>query len=152
MEYYPLNEPMTWKTYKAMPDDLKAEYISGLAKKYHCGQQSLADMFGVSKSSICREVSRLKCWPFEPGQNHPSGKDVRAWNEFLGVNELEQVSPPPIEPAPKAEPKADGRINTVLTCGELTLSGQVSDVMARLESILGGDNRYTLTVKFEEVA
>ena len=162
VEYYSLNAPMKWATYKTMPDDLKAEYITSLANRYHVTQTDIAEMMGVSRSYMVKEIHRLQCWPFTAGKNHTAHKDILAWVKFLGdfnrpATEDPKTGCPELDTAREvpngseccSETKAS---NVVLTCGELTFSGRVSDVMARLESILGGNNRYTLTIKFEEAA
>lgn len=49
---YNLNKPMEWKTFKAMPDDLKIQYIKSLRETYGANDTQIAKMFGVSGWTI----------------------------------------------------------------------------------------------------
>lgn len=51
-ETYCLGKPMTWAQFKAMPDDLKIEYVKKLRKKYSVPDYALAEAMGVSRRTF----------------------------------------------------------------------------------------------------
>lgn len=56
---YRLNEPMTWKEFKAMPDDIKVSYISLLRQKYNVPDRHICKMMGTNACSFSQEMNRL---------------------------------------------------------------------------------------------
>lgn len=56
---YRLNEPMKWKEFKAMPDDLKITYIKLIREKYNADSKSIAEMMGVCYATATNEFRRL---------------------------------------------------------------------------------------------
>lgn len=56
---YRLNEPMKWKEFKAMPDDLKITYIKLIREKYNADSKSIAEMMGVCYATATKEFRRL---------------------------------------------------------------------------------------------
>lgn len=56
---YRLNEPMTWKEFKAMPDDIKVTYVKLLRERFDCFDGAIAEMMGVNKCTFSLEVKRL---------------------------------------------------------------------------------------------
>lgn len=51
---YQMNKPMTWEEFRAMPDDLQTQYLTGLRKTLSVTQGDLADMFGVVPKTVAR--------------------------------------------------------------------------------------------------
>lgn len=51
---YQMNKPMTWEEFRAMPDDLQRQYLTGLRKTFSVTQGDLADMFGVVPKTVAR--------------------------------------------------------------------------------------------------
>ena len=58
-KHYRLNDPMGWKEFKAMPDDLKITYINLLRKKFNVPGNHIAKMMGINTCSYSQEISRL---------------------------------------------------------------------------------------------
>lgn len=56
---YRLNEPMAWKEFKSMPDDIRITYIKMLRKKYNTPDQEIANMLGIGRQAFIKEVARL---------------------------------------------------------------------------------------------
>lgn len=56
---YRLNDPMAWKEFKSMPDDLKITYINLLRKKFNVPFMHIGKMLGVSQKTISEEIIRL---------------------------------------------------------------------------------------------
>lgn len=95
IETYKLNKAMGWKEYKALPDDLKAEYLAFLTEEYHVGGSKIAQMFGVCDQTVNNEKKRFGI------KNAPSSltrTEKKRWRDFCGAdreierNDIEQVT------------------------------------------------------------
>ncbi len=56
---YRLNDPMAWKEFKSMPDDLKITYIKLLRQKFNVPGNHIAKMMGINTCSYSQEINRL---------------------------------------------------------------------------------------------
>ena len=56
---YRLNDPMTWKEFRDMPDDLQVCYIKALRKKYNVSDKALSHAMGVTQQTFCKEIRKL---------------------------------------------------------------------------------------------
>lgn len=56
---YKLDEPMSWESFKAMPEDLQKKYILNLQETYQANNDMLGKMFGVTGVSVCRMRNAL---------------------------------------------------------------------------------------------
>lgn len=56
---YCLNSPMNWKSFKAMPDDIKVLYIRGIRERYGVENTKIAAMLGIHKVTFANEIKRL---------------------------------------------------------------------------------------------
>lgn len=56
---YRLNDPMAWKEFKSLPDDLKITYIKLLRKKFNVPGNHIAKMMGINTCSYSNEINRL---------------------------------------------------------------------------------------------
>lgn len=56
---YRLNDPMAWKEFKAMPDDIKCTYINLLRNKFNVPFLYIGKMLGCSQKTISAEIVRL---------------------------------------------------------------------------------------------
>lgn len=59
VESYRLNEPMSWKEFKAMPDDLKVDYIKLLRNKFGVPDCKIGEMMGINKAAMSQEIKRI---------------------------------------------------------------------------------------------
>lgn len=57
---YRLNEPMAWKEFKTMPDDIKVTYINLLRGKYGVPDGKIADMMGIHMVNFSKEMSQIR--------------------------------------------------------------------------------------------
>ena len=58
---YRLNDPMMWKEFKKLPDDIKTMYIKSIREKYDIPDQYIAEVMGVNPSTFCKTMKRLGC-------------------------------------------------------------------------------------------
>ena len=56
---YKMHDPMSWKEFLALPDDLKKEYIKYIRERFKATDTALADAFGVSLSHFCKLNKKL---------------------------------------------------------------------------------------------
>lgn len=56
---YNLNKPMSWYTFKSMPEDLQREYIVKCKEKYGARGRDLAEMFDVSRNGFSKAMMDL---------------------------------------------------------------------------------------------
>lgn len=149
---YRLNEPMKWHEFKTMPDDIKVSYIKLLRAKYDVPDSYLADMFGVTRSSMSLETRRLGI----VSTHSPRGKwDKEGWLAWVnGVSikadtddavPAEKVAEAVTE-VEEAEPVTDATEQTGATekatpcSGYLSFVGSADDAMKTVAALLGGAN------------
>ena len=56
---YRLNDPMTWKEFMSMPDDIKCTYVKLLRQKFNVPNKYIAEMLGVNNTYFSKEIGRL---------------------------------------------------------------------------------------------
>ena len=56
---YKMHDPMSWKEFLALPDDLKKEYVKYIRERFKATDTALADAFGVSLSHFCKLNKKL---------------------------------------------------------------------------------------------
>lgn len=54
IKYASLKKPMTWEEFKALPDDLKKQYVKFLRAKYNTPVKAFAEMFGVTGACVSK--------------------------------------------------------------------------------------------------
>lgn len=104
VQSYNLNSPMKWAQFKQMPDDIKREYLSSIISKYNPQQAALAEMFGISRNTVCNMFRELGI-PFRGNVSAVrTGRNDAfwAWVNSATVAEPEQESMP--DDIPTAEP------------------------------------------------
>lgn len=105
---YRLNEPMGWKEFKSMPDDIKVTYINLLRGKYGVPDAQIANMMNINKASFSDEMKRIG---LNVGHGVRSG--TTKWDKegfYSWVNGVDQLSTPVPAEEPIQEP--------VITCEE----------------------------------
>lgn len=158
---YKLNEPMSWKEFKAMPDDIKVTYIKLLREKFHPFDSAIADIMGINKVSFSQEIKRLG---LGHGEKHGG---YRTWNEkeafyawahgvpmkqeeepIADVEEKDEVT---VEPVPKETIKPIGKLIpvygehetyhfTIPKSGSAYYEGNITEVLNSVRMILGNAN------------
>ena len=56
---YRMTDPMTWKEFKKLPDDLKKVYIQNVRERFHAKSKDFQELFGCSHYTFDKEVARL---------------------------------------------------------------------------------------------
>ena len=96
---YRLNDPMTWKEFKLLPDDLKVTYIKLLRAKFDVPDVELVKMFGTNKDSLSRFWNVL-------GLRVPRRNVYREWKKdewYAWLNGVD-ILPTPVPEEPTEEP------------------------------------------------
>lgn len=98
---YRLNDPMTWKEFMSMPDDIKVAYIKLLRQKFNAPGKYISQMLGINNGYYSKEINRLgisegkncrgRCTPWDK-------EGFWAWAN--GVDKL----PTPVPEEPVEEP------------------------------------------------
>jgi hypothetical protein len=147
---YRLNEPMSWKEFKAMPDDIKITYIKLLREKFNPFDSAIADIMGINKVSFSQEIKRLG---LGHGEKHGGyrGWDQKeafyAWasgvptvvEEETPVEEPEEIECIETVPDPVAVEEAITK-RAVPTSGTMTFEGNTESILETLAVLLGGAN------------
>lgn len=81
---YKLDEPMDWVSFKAMPEDLKKQYITWLQETYQANDKMLAKMFDVSRPTLLRMRGELGISVLEDHRLYGKDKEIRdaKWDAF----------------------------------------------------------------------
>lgn len=56
---YRLNEPMNWKEFKAMPNDIQVAYIKLLKEKFCVPNNAIEKMFGLGNGTLVRHLEHI---------------------------------------------------------------------------------------------
>ena len=105
---YRLNEPMAWKEFKAMPDDIKVTYIKLLRQKFNVPDKQIAKMMCINSCSFSETMKKLG---LSVGNGVRSGSTK--WDKegfYAWVNGVDQLPTPVPAEEPIHEP--------VITCEE----------------------------------
>lgn len=106
---YRLNEPMAWKEFKAMPDDIKVTYIKLLQQKFGVPFIYIGKMMGCAQRTISCEIIRLG---LSEGKA-PKGRS-RKWDKegfWAWANGVDLIPAPvpeevPVEDTAQEEPES----------------------------------------------
>lgn len=109
VQSYNLNSPMKWAQFKRMPDDIKREYLSTIISKYNPQQKALAEMFGVSRNTVCFMFKELGI-PFRGNVSETrTGRNDEFWAWVKSTNEVTRgVSEEPLPVVEIATPTEPG--------------------------------------------
>lgn len=94
IKYASLKKPMTWEEFKALPDDLKVEYIKSLREKFNVPDTVIAEMFDVRKNTLC---NWFKCLGLSKGVGSGNGK--KTWNQDGWLAWYSGASPDAVKPS-----------------------------------------------------
>mgnify|MGYP002522580383 CR=1 FL=1 len=105
VQSYNLNSPMTWAQFKQMSDDIKREYLNLIISRYNPQQAALAEMFGISRNTVCNMFRELGI-PFRGNVSAVrTGRNDAFWAWVNSTNEVMQdVSEEPSTVAEIATP------------------------------------------------
>lgn len=88
---YKLNSMMTWKEFKAMPDDIKTTYIKLIREKYNPYDKTIAEAMGINRLTLHKEIQRLGLCLGK------SGGGKRVWDEEGFKAFCGNCNPDPVE-------------------------------------------------------
>lgn len=162
---YKLNDPMTWAEFKAMPDDLKIDYIKALRSKFNVSDMNIGVMLGCTQVTISKEVRRLGISGGQRSGRTKWDKDGWcAWCNGVKPEKAERSAAEEVK-VEKEEQKEEAMLRYVTApspcvgaverkeplipdCGTMTLRGCVDDALAMIGKTLG-NARVRLTVSWE---
>lgn len=144
---YKLNEPMNWKEFNAMPDDIKISYVKLLRQKFNVPNNKIAEMLGISQVTFSKEINRLG---ISEGKNRGSRtqwdqEGFLMWSKGVPIEQAAMPTEEPTEdsgtgmetdavldvlsktPMPFAVPKL----------GHMTLSGDAFEISNTIKCLLG---------------
>lgn len=159
---YNLNKPMSWHTFKSMPEDLRREYIVKCKEKYGARGKDLAEMFGMSNNGFSSAMTKL----FDgnsPFKGTTSKVRTTLWDDFLrsDTSASEEIEPAevnlPTEDAESVEsetervkqpPKSKSRGVARVTSGLIHLEGTPEAVFAKAILAMNPEQTYSVVVDF----
>ena len=148
---YNINEPMKWKEFKALPDDIKIVYIKALREKFGVSDKKIGtEMMGVSQTAIAVEVGRLG---IKLGKGTRFKFDKAAWmnwlykgSEEIPVESHENAAESVCEAAHEitqadAESSTEAANKTIMPCaGRMDFCGNANEILNTLSVLFGGAN------------
>lgn len=159
---YNLNKPMSWYTFKSMPEDLQREYIVKCKEKYGARGRDIAEMFGMSKNGFSLAMVKL----FDgnsPFKGAKSKVRTTLWDDFLrsDTSASEEAEPAdinlPTEDAESVEsetervkqpPTSKSRGVARVTSGLIHLEGTPEAVFAKVILAMDPESTYSVVVDF----
>lgn len=90
-----LNEPMPWKAFKAMPEDLQKEYVQKVDDRFHCTMSDFARMFQVQPVTVNRQFQSLCVSGLFPKGKRMSTEQKQA---FAVWSSAKKTDPVPVTP------------------------------------------------------
>lgn len=130
---YKLNSLITWKEFKAMPDDIKVLYLTGIRNKWDVPFKVIADMLGVCQQHLSRETKRLGFANVYSKKNWD--KDgFYAW--VHGVPISAPVPAEPIEEIPVEESPVEEIREEVVPLSEVHEDSTKNESLVRAEPVI----------------
>jgi hypothetical protein len=154
---YKLNEPMSWKEFKAMPDDIKVTYIKLLREKFIAFDSAIAEMMGINNCSFSQEMKRLGLntghrkttkWDKEAFYAWAHGVPVKQEEPIADAERQDEVT---VKPVPEETIKPIGKLipvyaehetfhYTIPKSGSAYYEGNITEVLNSVRMILGNAN------------
>lgn len=155
---YRMNESISWAEFRAMPDDIKINYITLLRSKFDVPDSRIAKMMGVSVCSMSHMLAKLGLNTAKK-RNGATKWDVDGWNAFAG-NPVEEVvvceTAEPVEVAVNTEPRIPipeeqefAAERVVPESGRITFCGNVANALKIVEQLLGGAERMRISITWD---
>lgn len=123
---YNLNKPMSWYTFKSMPEDLQREYIVKCKEKYGARGRDLAEMFGMSKNGFSLAMVKL----FDgnsPFKGTTSKVRTTLWDDFLrsDTSASEEAEPAEVNSPVEAKESSESETERVKQMPSLKSSAEL---------------------------
>ena len=158
---YQINRPMTYREFKAMPNDLQITYVKQLRETFGATDVKIAEMLGTAKSTLCSRFEKLG---LGRGTNckRLSFNEV-AWEEWLEGRAVTPTVEEPetldavceeketIEQCYESESTTccseDHVPETIPFSGSMSFEGKATDVLRVIARLLG-DERFAINVSW----
>lgn len=82
---YKLNQPMKWKEFRSMPEDLQKEYIQKLASEKKAKAKDVAEMLGIHKNYLS-DYTRTLFQGETPFTGKHKVNQSQEWRDFIEGN------------------------------------------------------------------
>lgn len=139
---YKLNEPMSWKEFKMMPDDIQSQYLNGIISKYDPDAITMARMFKTTPETVRRRMKELGIKPKKGGHYVPNRNDAfLAWWHGISSESggaVENAAEPDKVEEVKTIAELPGRKLAPLS-GHMTLCGTPAEIGETIASFLGNE-------------
>lgn len=108
VETFDPRKPVSWETFKQLSEDLQRECIRHFRANHGASDRMLAEMFGVSSTSVLLMRNKLGVPGMDKGYR-PGKGTLAAWREFIHSEDVEDVVPEeepvaveesPVDPVP----------------------------------------------------
>lgn len=139
MKSYNLNDPMTWKDFKLLPDDIKALYIKILREKFHVNDCMIFKMLGVSQQYGSKVFCELGISAGKKGGRHTPDKEAWIkWTHGIPEGSTEDLDAVTVNQQALTISRADQRCDAIVpVSGTMTFVGDIRSVMGVMEALLG---------------
>lgn len=119
---YRLNEPMKWKEFLAMPDDIKIAYIKAIREKYGATNIAIAKMMGVHKDALWRVLNKLDMNSGKKGNVKWDEKGFMEWCYGVPAEKEEEPVAEEVEAIP-----AEEAVFPEVTCADVEVATPVEE-------------------------
>lgn len=148
-----LNEPMSWKEFKKMPDDIQAQYLRGILERFDPEMNMVARLMKCSACTLSKRMKELGVRPRRGGSHDPDRNDafLAWWNGITFPTESGGAVENTAEPEePKEEVKAVAELpgrKCYPSSGRMILLGNPAEIAETIAGFLG-DKPISCTVEW----
>lgn len=149
---YRMNEPMSWETFKSMPDDLKVTYINGLRERWDCTDSALCNMFGISNKYLSLHFKDLGLARPSRGNYKWPREKFLAWSHGADPDAVSEPETPVEAVEVEIDIPAESKVEENQGCscghverkraipanGKMTFDGPIEEIVETLRMLLGG--------------
>ncbi len=130
-----LNKPVAWDEFKKLSKQTKEEYVKGLVNTHGASMREVAEMFGVSYTTMYRhfkeidmDMPRATSGPKKPGQKEK-------WQMFLSESGVLQQTAAPVEVVQEEESNSEEILEEIDVAAEAN-NAQIKDIRSEFEEII----------------
>lgn len=126
---YRMNDPMEWKEFKKLPDDLKKVYIQKVRERFHAKSKDFCELFGCSHCTVDYEIKRLGLGIGTKMNSTPCDREAfRRWLNREQIedsveNESESVASEAIDDDVPCAEKSENNASAASICGSMSFIG-----------------------------
>lgn len=157
MAIYNLSKPMSYATFKIMPEDLQREYIDKLRLNFCASTKRIAGMMGCANETLRQRMLALG---YNTHRNlRPSAQQDAQWREWLGGSkETDESDAPDVIPAAGGDNQPencdDAPVGSpcAIHAGMLDITGSARQVLDTISTMLSVVPANRLKVRIEFTA